>query len=99
MILNDWRPEDMRYEDTRYEDKRYEDMRCEDMRYEDTRYEDMRYDDMRCEDTDYKKEDFRILCAMLDNYLSSAIGGKEKREKYDQYNLLDTMNYVIIAYD
>lgn len=60
---------------------------------------DTRLGDMRYEDTDYNQEDFLILCGMLDDYLSNAIGGKEKREKYDQYNRLDTMDYVIIAYD
>lgn len=44
-------------------------------------------------------KDFIALCRQLDDFLNIAIGGEEKREKYKKYNDLDTMNYVIAAYD
>lgn len=43
--------------------------------------------------------DFLQLCSELDTYLNRAIGGEDKREKYKKYNHLNTMDYVIIAYD
>ncbi len=43
--------------------------------------------------------DFLALCAELDQFLNRAIGGEDKREKYKKYNHLDTMDYVIVAYD
>lgn len=43
--------------------------------------------------------DFLQLCDELDVFLNRAIGGEDKREKYKKYNHLDTMDYVIIAYD
>lgn len=43
--------------------------------------------------------DFLQLCDELDAFLNKAVGGEDKREKYKKYNHLDTMDYVIIAYD
>lgn len=39
------------------------------------------------------------LSSELDTFLNIAIGGESKREKYKQFNRLDTMDYVILAYD
>ena len=47
----------------------------------------------------YKNSDFVSLCSELDDYLDIAIGEKCQREKYKKYNDLDTMDYVIVAYD
>ena len=47
----------------------------------------------------YDSKDFIYLCAELDNYLNHAIGGEARREKYKKFNHLDTMDYVIVAYD
>ena len=47
----------------------------------------------------YDNKDFVHLCNELDSFLDIAIGGESKREKYKKYNYLDTMDYVIIAYD
>ncbi len=43
--------------------------------------------------------DFICLCKELDQFLNQAIGGESKREKYKKFNQLDTMDYVVIAYD
>lgn len=43
--------------------------------------------------------DFLQLCQELDAFLNEAIGGENKREKYKKFNLLDTMDYVVLAYD
>lgn len=43
--------------------------------------------------------DFIQLSYELDTYLNIAIGAESKRKKYKQFNQLDTMNYVILAYD
>ncbi len=42
--------------------------------------------------------DFLSLSNELDDYLDNAIGGAKKREKYKDFNHLDTMDYVIVAY-
>lgn len=47
----------------------------------------------------YDNKDFVRLCGELDSYLDEAIGGEDKREKYKKYNHLDTMDYVVLAYD
>lgn len=47
----------------------------------------------------WNNKDFIFLCNELDSYLSRAIGGANKREKYQKYNILDTMDYVLLAYD
>lgn len=51
------------------------------------------------EEVSWDHEDFFILCRELDSYLDRAIGGAEKREKYQGFNHLDTMDYVLIAYE
>lgn len=43
--------------------------------------------------------DFIYLCKELDRFLNQAIGGEAKREKYKIFNRLDTMDYVVLAYD
>lgn len=43
--------------------------------------------------------DFLSLCSELDACLNLAIGGEHKREKYKKFNHLDTMDYVVLAYD
>lgn len=48
---------------------------------------------------DFDNEDFIILCNELDQFLNEAIGGESIREKYKKFNHLDTMDYVIAAYD
>lgn len=52
-----------------------------------------RYEAVSCD-----SEDFLILSRELDLYLDQAIGGAEKRKKYQSFNHLDTMDYVLIAY-
>lgn len=52
----------------------------------------------RYEEVDCNCEDFRDLSNELDLYLNQAIGGAEKREKYQEFNHLDTMDFVLIAY-
>ena len=47
----------------------------------------------------YNHPDFIHLCDELDRFLNQAIGGEAKREKYKKYNHLNTMDYVVIAYD
>lgn len=46
----------------------------------------------------WDNKDFFALCEELDSYLDQAIGGVEKRKKYQGFNHLDTMDYVLIAY-
>lgn len=43
--------------------------------------------------------DFISLSSELDDFLDEAIGGKTKRKKYKKFNHLNTMDYVIIAYN
>lgn len=52
-----------------------------------------RYEVAKCD-----SKDFIELSNELDRYLDLAIGGAEKREKYKDFNHLDTMDYVLIAY-
>lgn len=47
----------------------------------------------------WNNEDFSLLCRELETYLDQAIGGAEKREKYQEFNHLDSMEYVLIAYE
>lgn len=42
--------------------------------------------------------DFICLSSELDGFLDIAIGGAGKRQKYQQFNHLDTMDYSMIAY-
>lgn len=46
----------------------------------------------------WDSKDFFALCEELDSYLDYAIGGVEKRKKYQGFNQLDTMDYVLVAY-
>ena len=55
--------------------------------------------EIRILEVSYKNNGFITLCSELDKYLNIAIGGQCKREKYIKYNDLDTMDYVIIAYN
>lgn len=55
--------------------------------------------DIIIKNASWENEDFINLCNELDSYLSEAIGGENKREKYIKYNLANTMDYVLIAYD
>lgn len=48
---------------------------------------------------DFKNQEFIVLCGELDMFLNHAIGGESKREKYKKFNHLDTMDYVMVAYD
>lgn len=48
---------------------------------------------------DSSSTDFICLCHELDHFLNRAIGGECKREKYKKFNQLDTMDYVVIAYE
>lgn len=43
--------------------------------------------------------DFLTLCQELDRFLNRAIGGEDKREKYTKFNVLATMDHVVLAYD
>lgn len=52
-----------------------------------------RYEVVGCD-----SKDFMELSNELDKYLDLAIGGAEKREKYKDFNHLETMDYVLIAY-
>lgn len=46
-----------------------------------------------------KHPDFILLSSELDAFLNIAIGGESKREKYKQFNQLDTMDYILVAYN
>lgn len=48
---------------------------------------------------DSHNKDFIDLCDELDAFLNIAIGGETKREKYKKFNHLNTMDYVVVAYD
>ena len=54
---------------------------------------------IRYEDTDGKDRVFVKLCLMLDDYLNQAAGGEEERSEYVQYNQLDDIYDVIVAYE
>lgn len=58
----------------------------------------MEMEEYRYEVAECNSEDFMNLSKELDTYLDEAIGGAEKREKYKDFNHLDTMDYVLIAY-
>lgn len=47
----------------------------------------------------WDNKDFIFLCNELDSYLNKAIGGENKRENYKKYNIVHTMDYVLLAYD
>lgn len=66
-----------------------------DITYTDTK----NYSEKDLRKVSYSHPDFLHLCEELDLFLNQAIGGEDKREKYKKYNHLDTLDYVIIAYD
>ena len=49
-------------------------------------------------DTDGENPDFVKLCTRLDSALDEIVGQKFQRSQYDQYNQLDSIHDVIIAY-
>ena len=54
---------------------------------------------MRFEYTDGCNKDFIELCRGLDNFLNELVGGEENRTEYIQYNKLEDIHDVVIAYD
>ncbi len=54
---------------------------------------------MRFEYTDGSNKDFIELCRGLDEFLNEIAGGEENRAEYIQYNKLDDIHDVVIAYD
>ena len=54
---------------------------------------------MRFEYTDGCSKDFIELCHGLDAFLNELVGGEENRSEYIQYNKLDDIHDVVIAYD
>lgn len=54
---------------------------------------------MRFEYTDGYNKDFIALCHELDQFLNELVGGEENRAEYIQYNKLDDIHDVVIAYD
>ena len=49
--------------------------------------------------TDGKDIDFIHLCQLLDESLDELVGGKEQRKNYHQYNTLEHIHDVFVAYD
>jgi GNAT superfamily N-acetyltransferase len=54
---------------------------------------------MKFEYTDGHNKDFIELCHRLDEFLNELVGGEENRAEYIQYNKLDDIHDVVIAYD
>ena len=54
---------------------------------------------MRFEYTDGCNKDFIELCHGLDAFLNELVGGEENRSEYIQYNKLDDIHDVVVAYD
>ena len=54
---------------------------------------------MRYEFTDGKNPNFAALCRLLDEQLNQWAGGEENRKEYIQYNTLEKIHDVVIAYD
>ncbi|MCI8471467.1 MAG: GNAT family N-acetyltransferase, partial [Clostridia bacterium] len=54
---------------------------------------------MRFEYTDGCNKDFVELCHELDKFLNELVGGEENRAEYIQYNKLEDIHDVVIAYD
>lgn len=54
---------------------------------------------MRFEYTDGSNPDFSELCHGLDDFLNELVGGEENRAEYVQYNKLDDIHDVVVAYD
>ena len=53
---------------------------------------------MRFSYTGGQDKDFIFLCGLLDNYLAE-IAGAEKQAPYNQYNTLENIHDVIVAYE
>lgn len=49
--------------------------------------------------TDGNNSDFSDLCKLLDENLDELVGGFEKRKKFIEFNTLESIQNVIIAYD
>ena len=49
--------------------------------------------------TNGDNSDFIELCHSLDDFLNELVGGEENRAEYIQYNRLDDIHDVIVAYD
>lgn len=54
---------------------------------------------MRFEYTDGYNKDFIVLCHELDKFLNELVGGEENRAEYIQYNKVDDIHDVVIAYE
>lgn len=54
---------------------------------------------MRFEYTDGYNKDFILLCHELDKFLNELVGGEENRAEYIQYNKVDDIHDVVIAYE
>ncbi|MDE7445290.1 MAG: GNAT family N-acetyltransferase [Lachnospiraceae bacterium] len=54
---------------------------------------------MRIEYTDGRDRNFIELCHELDDFLNEIVGGEENRTEYLQYNKLDDIHDVIVAYE
>lgn len=54
---------------------------------------------MRIEYTDGRDRNFIELCHELDDFLNEIVGGEENRTKYLQYNKLDDIHDVVVAYE
>jgi len=49
--------------------------------------------------TDECNKDFILLCHLLDAFLNELVGGEEHRSEYIQYNTLNDIHDIIVAYD
>jgi GNAT superfamily N-acetyltransferase len=49
--------------------------------------------------TDVNNRDFIELCHLLDDYLNDLVGGEENRSEYLQYNTLEDIHDVVLAYE
>lgn len=54
---------------------------------------------MRIEYTDGRDRNFIELCHELDDFLNEIVGGEENRTEYLQYNKLDDIHDVVVAYE
>ncbi|HWT75004.1 MAG TPA: GNAT family N-acetyltransferase [Mobilitalea sp.] len=49
--------------------------------------------------TNGEDQDFINLCSMLDDNLNEIVGGEKQRAEYNQYNMLNHIHDVFIAYE
>ncbi len=49
--------------------------------------------------TDGTNRDFVFLCGRLDEYLNEIVGGEKQRKQYIQYNTLEHIHDVVLAYE